>query len=250
MKHSTKTLFLIAIIALSGTVSRAQNVDEIINSYYENTGGAEAWAKLQGLKIKAKVNQGGIEIPLEIVQLKDGRQYTSFTLQGQTLRQGVFDGTNLWSTNFASMQPEKSDDESTANAKLDTNDFPDSFFDYKKKGYTAELVGKETFDGAETFKIKLVREPRTIDGVKTEDVIYYYFDAESYVPIGQETEIKEGPAKGQVSLVKMSDYQEVNGLYFPFSLSQGLKGGDSQPLVIEAVEVNPQVTDADFAFPN
>ncbi len=245
-----KMTLAIALVAICTSYSQAQNVDEIINSYFENTGGMEAWGKLQGLKIKAKVNQGGIEIPLEIVQLKDGRQYTSFVLQGQTLRQGVFDGTNLWSTNFATMQAEKSDEESTANAKLDTNDFPDSFYDYKKKGYTVELVGKETFDGAETFKIKIVREPRTIDGVVTEDVLYYFFDTEAMIPIGQESEIKQGPAKGQISQIKLSDYQEVNGLFFPFSMTQGLKGGDSQPLVIESVEVNPTVTESDFAFPN
>lgn len=230
--------------------SQAQTVDEILNAYYENTGGAEAWGNLQGLKIKAKINQGGIEIPLEIVQLRDGRQYTSFQLQGQTLKQGVFDGSSLWSTNFATMKPEKSDEESTANAKLDVNDFPDSFYDYKKKGYTVELVGKETFDGAETYKIKIVREPRKIDGVVTEDIIYYFFDAEAMIPIGQETEIKQGPAKGQVSQIKLSDYQEVNGLFFPFSMSQGLKGGESQPLLIVSVEINPAVSDSDFAFPN
>ena len=69
------------------------------------------------------------------------------------------------------------------------------------------------------------------------------------MPIGQESEIKEGPAKGQVSQIKMSDYTEVAGLYFPYSMVQGIKGGQSQPLIIEKIEVNPVVTDADFAFP-
>lgn len=245
-----KFTVLIVLLACCASISRAQTVDEILDSYYENTGGLEAWKKLQGIKIKAKFNQGGVEIPLEIVQLKDGRQYTSFTVQGQTLKQGVFDGSNLWSTNFATMKAEKSDDESTANAKLDANDFPDALFDYKTKGYTVELAGKETFDGAEAFKIKLVREPRTIDGVKTDDIIYYFFDSEAMVPIGQEQEIKQGPAKGQVSQTKMSDYQEIGGLYFPFSLTQGLKGGQLQPLAIESIEVNPTVAESDFAFPN
>ena len=235
-------------MAFAGTAN-AQSVDEIINSYFENTGGIDAWKKLNGIKILAKVNQGGIEIPLEIVQLKDGRQYTKISIQGQELKQGVFDGTSLWSTNFQTMKAEKADDESTSNAKLDTNDFPDSFMDYKTKGYTAELVGKEKFDGADAFKVKLTKEPRTIDGNKVDDVSYYFFDAESFVPVGQESEIKQGPAKGQVSQIKMSDSQEVSGLYFPYSMVQGLKGGQSQPLIIEKIEINPTVTDADFAFP-
>ena len=240
--------FVMGLMAIAG-MTNAQNVDEIINTYFENTGGMDAWKNLKGIKISAKVNQGGIEIPLEIVQMKDGRQYTKITFQGQEIKQGVFDGTSLWSTNFQTMKAEKADDESTSNAKLDANDFPDSFFDYKTKGYKVELAGKESFDGADTYKLKLTKEPRTVDGNKVEDVSYYFFEVESYVPIGQESEIKQGPAKGQVSQIKMSDYKEVSGLYFPYSMVQGLKGGQSQPLVIESIEVNPAVSDDDFKFP-
>nr|WP_290941299.1 hypothetical protein [Haliscomenobacter sp.] len=39
----------------------------------------------------------------------------------------------------------------------------------------------------------------------------------------------------------MSDYQEVNGLFFPFALGQGVKGAGSQPIVITKIELNPQV---------
>ncbi|MEQ9591051.1 MAG: outer membrane lipoprotein-sorting protein [Cyclobacteriaceae bacterium] len=244
-----RTVLFITLVSLLGTV-RAQSADEILNTYFENTGGYDAWKNLSGLKIKAKVNQGGIEIPLEIVQLKDGRQYTKITIQGQVIMQGVFDGTTLWNTNFASMKAEKADEESTANAKLDANDFPDSFFDYKSKGYNVELAGKEAFDGADTYKLKLTREPRTVDGAKVDDVQYFFFEVDSSVPIGQESEVRQGPAKGQIQQIKMSDYQEVGGLYFAHAMTQGLKGGESQPIIVESIEVNPTVSDSDFAFPN
>ncbi|MEP2669355.1 MAG: outer membrane lipoprotein-sorting protein [Cyclobacteriaceae bacterium] len=249
------TIALIAVLFASVSPAKAQGVDEIINNYFEITGGMEAWKNLNGIKINAKVNQGGIEIPIEIVQLRDGRQYTKITIQGLDLMQGVFDGTNLWSTNFATMKAEKADDESTSNAKLDANDFPNSFFDhsflgYKEKGYKIELMGKETFDGAETYKIKLVREPRIVDGKSVEDVQYFYFEDEYFVPIGLESEIKEGPAKGQLSQTKLSDYIEVSGLYFPYSITQGIKGGQSQPVIIDNIELNPAFVDSDFSFPN
>jgi len=48
----------------------------------------------------------------------------------------------------------------------------------------------------------------------------------------------------------MSDYQEVDGMYFPFSLTQGLKGGESQPLIIMSIELNPEVNDGAFTFDN
>ena len=224
-------------------------VDEILENYFENTGGKDAWLNLKGTKISAKVNQGGIEIPIEIVRLADGRQYTKASFQGTEFYQGVYDGETLWSMNFQSMQPEKSDQETTDNFKLSINDFPDPFLNYKDKGYSVELMGTEEVDGSETYKVKLTKKPVTIDGKQVEDVTYFFFDAEAFVPLAQESTIQTGPGAGQIGLAKMSDYDEVDGLYFPFSMSQGVKGGPSQPLTISAIEVNPEVDDSVFAFP-
>lgn len=234
---------------LSASFVSAQSVDEIIDAYFENTGGFDNWGNVEGIKINAKVNQNGVEIPVEIVQMADGRQYTKVSIQGNSLMQGVFDGETLWNTHFATMSAEKADAESTANTKLDANDFPDSFYNYKDKGYTAELVGNETIEGAETFKIKLTKEKKMVDGEEVDDILYYYFDTEAMIPIAQESVVLQGPAKGSTQIVTFSDYQEVDGLYFAFSLTQGVKGGQSQPIIVESIAVNPEVSEADFAFP-
>ncbi|MEQ8906804.1 outer membrane lipoprotein-sorting protein [Ekhidna sp.] len=239
----------LAVCALSSAHAQDVTVDEIIDGYFENTGGKDAWKSLKGIKMTAKVNQGGMEIPLEIVQLTDGKQYTKITFQGMSLMQNVYDGETLWGTNFQSMKAEKSDDETTQNMKLDTNDFPDSFLDYKDKGYTVELMGTETIDGAETYKVKLTKEPRMLDGKEVEDVSFYYFETESFVPLAVDQEIKAGPQAGAIGRSTMSDYQEVEGLYFPFSMTQGVKDGPSQPLMIESIVVNPEVDSSVFAFP-
>ncbi|WP_088341975.1 LolA family protein [Robiginitalea sediminis] len=246
-----KTLrFTVLALALAlGTSLQAQTADEILDNYFENIGGRENLKAVTGMKMTAKVNQQGMEIPLEIYQLSDGRQMTVIKFQGKEIKQGVFDGETLWSTNFMTMKAEKSDAEATANFKLNTNDFPDSFLDYKDKGYTVEYVGEESVEGTPAYKIKLVKEPLTIDGETKEDVAFYYFDTENYVPIAMESEIHMGPMKGQMSWVTFSDYQEVDGLYFPFSMSQGVKNGGSQPITMETIELNPEVDAAAFAFP-
>lgn len=247
-----KTLKLgIALFAMAIAVSaQGQTADEILNSYFENTGGVDKWKAIEGVKMTAKVNQQGMEIPLEIIQLKDGRQMTVINFQGKELKQGVFDGETLWSHNFMTQKAEKSDAESTANFKLNTNDFPDSFIDYKEKGYTVELLGKETIDGTETFKIKLVKEPVTIDGNQEDDISFYFFDTENFVPIAMQSEVKAGPGKGMTQEVTFSDYQEVEGVYFPFAMTQGVKGQPGAPITMESIELNPTVDDAAFAFPD
>lgn len=245
----------IAIVTMSFIVPlQAQTADEILTSYFENTGGLEKWKSIEGIKMTAKVNQQGMEIPLEIIQLNDGRQMSAANFQGKEIKQGVYDGETLWGTNFMTMKAEKSDAETTANFKLNANDFPDAmlghFIDYKEKGYTVELLGKETIDGTETFKIKLICEPLTVDGKEEEDVSFYFFDTENFVPIAMQKEIKSGQGKGMVTEVTMSDFQEVDGIYFPFSLTQGVKGQPGSPLTIESIELNPTVDAAAFAFPD
>lgn len=248
MKHFKHLLFASSLLFVS--LANAQSAEEIIDNYLETIGGKENLMALKGIKMQAKVNQGGLEIPLEIVQLTGGKQYTKITFQGTEFKQGVFDGETLWSVNFQSMKAEKSDAEATANYKLDINDFPDPFLNYKEKGYTLELVGKETIDGAETFKIKLVKEPKMLDGKPVEDIVYYYFDSEAFVPLAVDSEIKAGQMAGAIQRITFSDYQEVSGLIFPYSMTQGVKDGPSQPIMISTIEVNPTASDSDFAFPS
>ena len=241
------TLLFISILTISNI--NAQSLDEIIDNYFENTGGKDQWEKLEGLKLSAKINQMGMEIPLDIVQLKSGKQLTEINFQGQSIKQGVFDGNVLWSINMMTQKPEKSDQETTDNVKREMGDFPDPFLNYKDKGYVAELIGKEEIDGAECFKIKLTKKPLVIDGNEVENVSFYFFDTENFVPIVVHSEIKSGPMKGQVSEIKMSDYQEVEGLYFPFSMVQGLKGQEGQTITFDQISINPEIEDSEFDFP-
>ena len=243
-----KTLLVLCIVAFTSQVN-AQTAEEIIANYFENTGGIENWQKIEGLKMSAKVNQMGMEIPIEIIQLKDGRQATVINFQGQELKQGVYDGEILWNTNFMTQKAEKSDAETTANMKIQSQDFPDSFLNYKEKGYAVELLENEEIDGSQCYKIKLTKTPLTIDGKEEANISFYYFDMDNFVPIAVHAEIKAGQMKGQMSETKLSDYQEVDGLYFPFSMTQGIKGQPGQAITMDTIELNPTVDASIFAFP-
>ena len=240
-------LLVFAVFCLSAV--QAQSVDDIVNKYFENTGGRAKWNAIQGIKISAKLNQGGMEIPLDMYQFKDGKAMQVITFQGKEIKQGVYDGTTLWSHNFMNMKAEKSDAEATANYKLEIGEFPDVWLNYKERGLAAEFLGKETIDGTETFKIKLTKKPIMVDGKPADNVSFYFFDAESYVPLMVESEVKSGPAKGMISQVKFSDYQEVGGIMMPFSMTQGAKGGGSQHITISNIELNPKVDAAAFKYP-
>lgn len=244
--HIMKILKTLAIVFLLTAIKpvSAQTADEIINNYFENTGGKTAWENLKSVKMTATANAQGMEIPVEIYQTNDGKQLIKINFQGQDITQLAFDGNTMWTTNFMTMAPEKSDAETTENMKQQMKDFPSPFLNYKEKGFTVEMMGKETKEGTETYKIKLTQSPVMVDGVEEPNVSYYYFDKENYVPIVNESEIKQGPMKGQMNVSTMSDYQEVNGLFFPFALSMGGQG-----IQLKEVFLNPEIDSAMFAFP-
>jgi outer membrane lipoprotein-sorting protein len=241
----TLKLSLIALFFLgtnSGTF--AQTADEVISKYITTIGGAEKLNALNSVKMDMTLNAQGMEIPVEFVQQKGGKMYVKVNLQGKEITQMASDGQTVWNTNFMTMKAEKADAETTANTNLSNNDFPDALLDYKAKGYSAEYVGKETKEGAECFKIKFTKKPITVDGVKKDDITYYFFETENNLAIATETEINQGPAKGQKSISTMSDYQEVDGVYFPFSMNQG-----GQDMKVKKVTLNPTIDPKAFVFP-
>lgn len=244
-----KKITLLLAFAMLFSFAKAQTAEEIADNYIDAIGGYEALSNLKGIKINAKVNSNIGELPLTVINTKDGKQFVSIVIQGREVVQTAFNGETAWNHNFMNMQAEKTDQETTDNLKRESRDFPNSFIGYKEKGYSIELLGKENFEGTECFKIKLTRDPLTVDGKEVENVSYYLFDTESFVPLAMETEAHFGPAKGNTTQIVFSDYQEVEGIYFPFTMSQGIKGQPLQPLNVESIELNPEIDMSMFDFP-
>lgn len=241
---------MFSLLISFGTESKAQTPDEIIDTYYDAIGGKEAWKEVKGIKFMAKVNQGGMEIPFEMVQTKDGVSYQKISFQGMNIMQGVYDGESLWNTNFQTMKPEKATTEELENYKLNLNDFPDALLNYKENGYAAEYMGTETFDGTDTYKLKLTKEQITVDGAKMDDFEFYFFEVDSGALIGMQKEMLSGPMKGIISETKFSDYQEVGDLYMAYTMTQGVKDGEGQAITMESIELDPEVDKTMLMFPS
>ena len=104
------------------------------------------------------------------------------------------------------------------------------------------------FFDSERANVQLLRSA-IVDGEEVPNVSIYYFDSENFVPIMVHEEVMSGPGKGMIMESRMSDYQEVEGLYIPFSMTQGVKDQPGQPINITSVELNPSVDESEFKFP-
>lgn len=242
---------LVAAITLMISVSSFAQVsaDELITNYFEAIGGEDALRDLKGQKMTAEVDAQGMSIPLEIYIMADGKQITKIEVMGMSMSQDAFDGTNAWSTNFMTQEAEKADAEESENKLRAIGEYPSPLLDYADKGYTIELLEDDVVDGVDCYKLKVTKKPILVEGADVENVEYYYFDQETFVPIKTESEIHTGQQKGEMMITLYSDYQEVDGLYFPFSMTFKTADSDGQLIELDTIELNPDLEDGFFDFP-
>jgi hypothetical protein len=96
-------------------------------------------------------------------------------------------------------------------------------------------------DGTQAHKLKVVR--------KNGDVTFVYLDPDAFLEIRKISQRIEQGAQVEVE-TDVADYEKVAGVYLPFSIESGRKGGpDKQKIVIDKAEPNVSIDDAIFKFP-
>ena len=244
----TLALFSALFVFISVQTLQAQTAESIVDAYLETIGGKENLEAIKSVKFNCKAQAQGMDIPVTMYQKAPNKQRMDMTFQGQEITQMAFDGETGWSTNFMTMKPEKWDAEQSNIMKTEMT-FPDPFLNYKKNGYTVSLEGEEEIEGTMCYKIKLTKKPLTIEGKEVENFSYYFMDKETNVTIMQRDFAKVGEMKGMATETFFSDYDEVEGVYFPFTIMQKVNNQPVFSVSIENAEANIEIEDAKFAFP-
>ncbi|HEA30954.1 MAG TPA: hypothetical protein ENH91_13345 [Leeuwenhoekiella sp.] len=237
MKRITFFLFTV-LLPLCG--AQAQAANDIVEKYIEKSGSRKVWDTLRATKMDATMKQTGVTLPLTLYNTKAGKQAIIVDFAGKRFAQLAFDGHTFWTTDLTTMTPLLGSQEITNNVRLSKNDFPSPIINYEKNYYELEYEGVETVDSVQTFKIKVIKEPLTINGQEINNVSYYYFDTQNYNPV----KIEEIKPDGQFVISRLSDYQDVHGLSFPFTIKQ-----DSTVIQIKNITLNPEIDGKVFEFP-
>jgi outer membrane lipoprotein-sorting protein len=241
----TALVMLCFVAAQAQTPAKTPTVDEILANYFKATGGLEKWKALKSRTSTGKAFMGQ-EFPIEMYEKSPNKVKMIITIQGTQLIPQAYDGQDAWALNpfQGGKDPVKLDEEQSK--ELRDEEFEDDFIDYQKKGHEVTLEGTEEIDGVKCYKVKLIRNK---NNPKEDITEVHFFDAENFVPIVQATYIRTGPAKGQEVRTFLSDYQEVDGLMFPFSIEQKVNGQTAMKITIDKVQLNSISDDSIFAFP-
>lgn len=233
---------LLAVLALVAGPMAAQTVDEILDQHFAALGGKEKIAAVQSAKLSGKQQFGPQEAPFSIQWKRPNKIRIEFSLQGLTGIQ-AYDGTTAWQVMpfLGKVDPEAvtGDDLKGMEEQADLIEGP--MFNYKEKGNTVELLGKEPIEGTDAWKLKVTK--------KNGDVTTVWLDAESMLEIKSEGKRKRGDQEFEFES-SLGDYKEVEGLIFAHSIEQKPKGAPAgATITVEKVELGVAIDDAIFAMP-
>lgn len=202
-------LYIVMVALVAAFSLSAQSVDDILNNYFENTGGLENWHNLKSTRTEATMSMGGMEFQGIIFAKFPNKQRVEVDVQGQKIIQS-YDGETAWWINPFASGPEAQPMPDEMAEDMKKQEFENPFINYREKESKVELLGEELVEGTETFKVRLTKK----DG--SEET--YFFDKEYFIPVMIQSLITSGQAQGQMTEIYFSDYQEVEGLMMPFFL--------------------------------
>ena len=229
-----------AIALLPGSVP-AQSVDDVIASNIKARGGLEKIKAVRSVRTTSKLTQGSFRAAYVQENKRPDRVREEAIIQGLAQVQ-AYDGKAGWQISpFGGRKdPELMSQDDTKTLVVDA-DIDGPLVDYKQKGHKAELVGHDSVEGTDCYKVKLA--------LKNGDVRYYFLDSDSFLELKIEN---QSNIRGTVQYTEtyFGDYQQVNGIYYPFAVETGDKGSDSRTkFTVDKVELDIPLDDARFSMP-
>lgn len=237
----TPIAFVVALLV--ALPAAAQTADEIIAKNIAAKGGLAKLQAVKTIRMTGKMTIApGVDAPIVMELKRPNAMRVDFTVQGMVGSQ-AYDGAKGWQLMpFAgSKVPQELSAEETALA-AEQADLDGPLMDYKAKGNTVELLGKETIEGSVTHKLKVT--------LKNGVVRTFYIDAEHFLEIKEEARRTIRGTETETETI-IGDYKEVDGMMFPHAVDAGVKGSPQrQKIVIDKIEINMPIDDARFKMPD
>ncbi len=200
-------------------------VASVADKYLSAIGGKDKVAKVISISSDSSTKMQGIELNIKNTQAKGGKVNMEVSMMGNTVQKITFDGTK----GYMAAQGNKMDmpAEMQAMYAKEKELFPELSFAASKD---VTLAGIEKIEGNDAYV------------VKSGDTTYYY-DVKSGLKVA---EIKKQKMQGQEiqTPTYYSNYKEVNGVKFPFTIKVNQMGQDMQ-MDVKSYDLN-KATPEDF----
>lgn len=177
----------------------------IIEKYIAAIGGAEKLSAVNDLTIRMSTSVQGMALEVTNEQMNPGMMHMTVKMNGNVMQEVTFDGAKAKVSQMGNAQVVEG--EQADAFKSQAVFFPELGF--MNDGTKLSLEGVETTGGSDAYKL-VVTTPA--GQTKTQ-----YYDVASGLKV-KEIEVQEAQGQTVTSTQEFSDYQEVDGILFPFQM--------------------------------
>jgi zinc protease len=201
-------------------------INDVMNKYINAIGGKTELESVTSYMLIAEAEMQGMKLNLEMKKTSKNQFMKDMKVMGNSMSKQVLnDGSG-----YVVMQGQRKDMDETELKKVREESAPFPELQYLNGGISLE--GMEGVDGKKAYKVK-VSEEKTL-----------YYDVETGLKV---KEVAKSEMMGQqvTSTIIYSDYREVQGIMFPYSIAQTV-GPQSFEFIVSEIKINEGVSDADF----
>jgi outer membrane lipoprotein-sorting protein len=238
MKQFTFLTAMLAFVLLGFTSTAQEDKrDEILSRHFEAIG-QEKLEDVQTIKMHGTTQTQGREFEFTMYLKEPNKIRNEVPMQGQKMIQ-VFDGENGWMlAPWVSPEPQDLSGMQLEQFKKSAN-IEGDLYEWKEKGHELEYLGKDEMEGTPVYKLRLTKK----DG----DVIDYYLDESTYIPLKQTTKTTYNNREMEMETY-FSNYKMIDGIAMPMSMRNTSTQFSSQ-ITFDSIEFNVEVPDKLFEKP-
>jgi hypothetical protein len=232
---------LAALLLLIASHASAQTVDDLVAKNVEARGGLAKLKAIDSVRIDRTVAAVFTDIDI-VIYKKRPNLYRS--------EQKAKDAPTITVRGFSDTAWESAGGKTTVREgagpveqrEIDA-DFDGFLVDYRDKGHTIVLEGKQKLGPAEAYKLKVTMKSGA------ERVVY--LDAATFLERRHEGTIELGPNRRVKTTIDYGDWREVGGVKFPFAIEED-RDAPGQTFVhyTKRIEVNVPMDEALFRMPS
>ncbi len=230
---------LASIAVLAASTAAAQTLDEIVARHLAARGGAARLKAIETIRMTRTVATPFTDVKVVVYRKRPHLLRVEQTPAGQPTIARAVGATEAWDTLQGKIVVRPP--QAFADARDLDGDFDGLLVDWKAKGHTVLLEGKEALPGGEAYKLKVT----TRSGASG----YIYLDASTYL---DRRHVNLTSNRQAQVVVDFAGWRDVNGIKFPFDITEERTGkAPVQTLVTytEKIETNVPIDDAMFAPP-
>jgi hypothetical protein len=249
LKNRSRGLLLLALLIGCVQLAAAQTADEIIEKHLAALGGRTALNNVKSRSMKGTISVstpvGELTGPIEVLNQVPNKSRTFIQLDlsslglGKVVQDQRFDGTAGYVIDTMQGNRDISGDqlEVMKNAL-----FPNAFLNYKEKGATVELAGKEKAGDRDAYVLS--------GKFKAGPVVRQYIDAETYLPIRTVMKVMVPQLGTEVEqTTETSDFRDVDGIKVPFQIKT-ISSIQTVLVTVTQVEQNKPIDAGLFSKPD